>query len=68
MDDFWEMYVFRLNTGSHYLIPVCSGGEETAWQRMADKLSRGIERTKRDCKLIHTINGAYFGRSKIVKL
>lgn len=68
MDDFWELYVFKLNTGSHYLIPVSRGGEQTAWEYLAERLSRSMERTKRDCKLIHIMNGVIYGMNEIIKL
>lgn len=68
MDDFWVMFVFKLNTGKIYLVPAYSSNEDEGWNLMAKKLSRRVERTKSDAKLLHKINGAQIGGTKIIKL
>lgn len=60
----WYLYVFKLNTGSKYLVPIEIGEEDQAWKDLANRLSISVERTKQCCKLVAVLNG----NSKILKL
>lgn len=47
----WACFIFKLKTSGKYYLINC-GNEDKAWSHLASKLSRSIERTKKDCEFI----------------
>lgn len=64
MEEYWELHVFRLSQ-SIYLVSVYEGGIEKAWEKLAKKLSRSIERTKQDCTHLLRMEGGLDNVAKI---
>ena len=65
MEDYWELHIFKLNNNATYLVSIYEGGIENAWKKLANKLSRSIERTKTECEHLLRLEG---GMDEVIKL